>query len=58
VVTIIFVYIPAALFWLAVAFLIFAYFWTKYRDGVHRRRKERETQERLNRAARRRMNQP
>ena len=41
--SIIFVYIPAVLFWLTLASVVFAHFWIKYRDGVHRRARERET---------------
>ena len=42
--SIVFVYAPAVLFWLSLAFVVFAHFWIKYRDGVHRRRaRERET---------------
>jgi hypothetical protein len=34
----------------SLAFVVFAHFWTKYRDGVHRRARERETLEWMARA--------
>jgi hypothetical protein len=45
--SIVFVYAPAVLFWLSLAFVVFAHFWIKYRDGVRRRARERETLERM-----------
>ena len=45
--SIVLVYIPAVLFWLTLAFVVFAHFWIKYRDRVHRRARERETLERM-----------
>jgi hypothetical protein len=45
--TIVLVYIRAVLFWLALAFVVFAYFWIKYGDGMHRRTGGRETIERM-----------
>jgi hypothetical protein len=56
--SIIFVYVPAVLFWLTLASVVFAHFWIKYRDGVHRRARERETLDARARPTRRHAEEP